>query len=252
MSVIDEVRRLKAEGKPEQAIMDTLRQNGVTEREISDAMSQADIKEAVSSSGVGQQVEGQAGQVQEGGVGGQVQGGARQIQETQQPVQGQAGEQEMYEPSPYQGEQGQAPTGQGYEGMEPSMAAGEQVGEYQDYGASRGYGEVGGGYGGGGYPEYQQYQEGMSSDVITEIAEQVVGEKMAQMRESLERTLDFRTVAEAKIEGLNERLRRMEKIIDKLQLSILEKVGEYLGDAKSLKKELLETQKSFKAVSKKK
>jgi len=253
MSVIDDVRRLKASGQSDQAIMNSLRQQGVSDREISDAVSQADIKEAVSNPIDGRIAGRQKGQVQQ------------QMQE-----QDFSGGQGMYEPPQYQGEQQvqeQAPMQQeGYEGMEPSMAAG---GGYQDYGAGGeiggggydadkgygaggGYGDVGGGYGGGGYPEYQQYQEGMSSDVITEIAEQVVSEKMAQMRESLERTLDFRTVAEARIESLNERLRRMEKIIDKLQLSILEKVGEYLGDVKNLKKELVETQKSFKAVNRKK
>jgi hypothetical protein len=234
MSVIDDVRQMKASGQNDQAIANSLRQQGIPEREISEAISQADIKAAVSSQD------------------NSFQGSGNQQNE-------QLGDSGMYEPPAYLGE-GQQASG-AYEGMEPSMTSGEQkIGGYQDYGgatqdygdASGGYGEVGGGYGGGGYPEYQQYQEGMSSDVITEIAEQVVGEKMAQMRDSLERTLDFRTVAEAKIEGLNERLRRIEKIIDTLQLSILEKVGEYLGDVKNLKKELLETQKSFKAVHHKK
>lgn len=234
MSITDDVRRMKAAGQTDQMIMNGLSQQGFSVSEISEAISQADIKQAVF-------------------------GGRQQNPGVTQEFDG--GDQGMYETPVYQGEQGLVQQ-RGYEGMEPSMAAGEQVGGYQDYGATggvypaeqpiQGYGEpaVEQQYSppGATYPEYQQYQEGMSSDVITEIAEQVVGERMAQMRENLERVLDFRTVAEAKIEGLNERLRRMEKIIDTLQLSILEKVGEYVGDVKHLKDELIETQKSFKAV----
>ena len=40
----------------------------------------------------------------------------------------------------------------------------------------------------------------------------------------------------------------MEKIIDRLQLSILQKVGDYLTNVEDIKKELAETQKSFKSM----
>jgi len=226
---------MKSAGQTDQAIMNALSQQGFSVSEISEAISQADIKRAV----VGRQ---------------QNLGMTQELD---------SGEQGIYETPVFQGEQGLVQQ-RGYEGMQPSMAGGEQVGGYQDYGTTagaypaeqpvQGYSSGGGveqqySEPGAGYPDYQQYQEGMSSDVITEIAEQIVGERMAQMRENLERVLDFRTVAEAKIEGLNERLRRMEKIIDTLQLSILEKVGEYVGDVKHLKDELIETQKSFRAVN---
>lgn len=229
MSVIDEIRKMKSSGQTDQEIINSLSRQGISDREISEAISQADIKQAVS--------------------GGRQQNFGQQFDD---------GEQGIYETPSYQGEQNSIQQ-QSYEGMQPSMAAGEQVGGYQDYGATGGVypaEQSVQGYGGtnynASYPEYQQYQEGMSSDVITEIAEQIVSERMAQTRESMERILDFRTVAEAKIEGLNERLRRIEKIIDTLQLSILEKVGEYVGDVKNLKNELIETQKSFNAVHREK
>jgi len=162
-----------------------------------------------------------------------------------------------------------------YSGMQPSMmggpggemgaqpqsemysagAGGEMVGQPQD-------GEPGGDlYAPGGgeayqdygaYPQYQPYQEAMSSDVITEISEQVVSEKLMHMHDKLEKALDMRTVIDAKVSNLDERLKRMEKVIDRIQLSILQKVGEYLTDVKDVKKELEETQKSFVAIHKKK
>ena len=54
---------------------------------------------------------------------------------------------------------------------------------------------------------------------------------------------------EAKLVHLDERLQRIEKIIDRLQLSIIQKVGEYMINVSDLKKELIETQKSFKTVA---
>lgn len=96
--------------------------------------------------------------------------------------------------------------------------------------------------------EYQPYQEAVSSDIITEVAEQVVSEKLAYLQDRLERALDFRTVADAKISSIDERLIRIEKIMDRLQLSLLQRVGEYISDVGDIKKELIETQKSFKAL----
>jgi len=247
MGLVDDVRKMKAEGKSEQEIAGSLKDRGVSDREISEAISQADIKEAISGEGQKQdfnQPQGQNYSMDSYSTDSQVQQPAQESWNS-----GEGG-------SAYQG---QLPneggfSSQGYGEMQPSIVSneGEVVEGAEPYaqGAGEGYGgEYQGGY--EQYPQYQQYQGGMSSDVMTEIAEQVVGEKMSQLSERMERVLDFRTVAEAKIESIDERLKRLEKIIDKLQLSILERVGEYIGDVKSLKKELIETQKSFKALSKK-
>jgi hypothetical protein len=157
----------------------------------------------------------------------------------------------------------------GTEGMQPSMLVkGDQ---YQDgkeipteYSAAPSSGQDQGSYpqgmetsqvGGPGdayaqdvYQQYQPYQEAMSSDVITEISEQVVSEKLSAMQDKLEKALDFRTIAETKISSLNERLRRIEQILDRLQLSILQKVGDYVNDVKDIKNELIETQRTFGKV----
>ena len=100
------------------------------------------------------------------------------------------------------------------------------------------------------YDQQYQYPQ-LSTDIITEIAEQIVSEKLAKMHDMLEKTIDFKTTAESKLSHLSERLQRIEKIIDTLQLSILQKVGEYTTNVSDLKKELVETQKSFKAISSK-
>jgi hypothetical protein len=99
------------------------------------------------------------------------------------------------------------------------------------------------------YPQ-QQYSS-MSSDTVSEIAEEVVAEKFFNIKKELEKVIEFRTSVQAKIEYLDERLKRMEKIIDRLQLSVLQKVGDYMTNVEDIKKELDEVQKTFKAVQKK-
>ena len=97
------------------------------------------------------------------------------------------------------------------------------------------------------YPQYQQSYS-MSPDTITEISEQVASEKLSQIKDELEKILDFRSTIESKISYLDERLKKIEKIIDRLQLSVLQKVGEYVNNVSDLKNEVVETQKSFKSL----
>ncbi len=100
--------------------------------------------------------------------------------------------------------------------------------------------------------QYQQYQGQLSSDTITEIADQVLSEKLSSIRKKLDENINLKNVMQTKLDIVDERLKRMEKIIDQLQLSILQKVGDYLANTADLKKELLETQKSFKSSPHKK
>jgi len=134
----------------------------------------------------------------------------------------------------------QAPTPS--EAMPPQMP--EDQGTYQDYQDYPEYQE-------GGYEEagYQDYSGGVSSDTITEVAEQVVAQKFSDIRKPLEKVIEFKTTVETKIDSVEERLARIEKTIHTLQSSVLGKVGEYMTNIDDIKKELVETQKSFTKVA---
>lgn len=95
------------------------------------------------------------------------------------------------------------------------------------------------------YAQYQPYQQGLSSDTITEISEQIVDEKIQSIKSQMEKVIDFKNTVESKIEYIDERLKRIERIIDRLQLSVLQKVGDYITNVEDIKRELQETQKSF-------
>jgi len=258
MSTIDEVKQLQSQGMTEENIVNTLKQKGVAADEISTALSQMKIKSAVSGPETGQAP---GGDVQ--AMSAQAMGGQQPQQITPQPT----GEVSQLPPTGGQGtniqqqpfqqqevSRTQEMGGGGYEGMQPSLSTQpeEPQGETQDYSAGGNYGpESYSMTGQEDYGQYPQYQESMSSDVIAEIAEQIINEKLSEVRESLEKTLDFRTMAESQIESLNERLKKIENMIDQLQLSVLQKVGDYVNDVKDLKKEVIETQKSFKAINQK-
>lgn len=117
---------------------------------------------------------------------------------------------------------------------QPPQSYGPQTpsqGQYQDYQQ---------------YPSYDSYSSGISADTINEIAEQVMLEKLIPLKDKLEQALEFRNIIDTKITYIDERLRKIEKIIDRLQLSVLQKVGEYVTNVEDMKKELQETQKSFR------
>lgn len=245
MALADEIEKMEEEGKGEEEIMGNLKSKGVPEREIAEAIDQGRIKAAVSSDESAENYPAYSG------------GGQDFSQEPLPPTPspGGAGFNQGGYTTEYS-EQGE------YPGMQPSMLTGQEAeypaspeqnvgGEY----SSEGYYPVGGGEAyqdyGGAYPQYQPYQEGISSDVITEISEQVVSEKLSALHDKLEKVIDMKTVFEARITSLDDRLKRMEKLTDQMQLSILKKVGEYLTDVQDVKKELEETQKSFVSLHKK-
>lgn len=100
-----------------------------------------------------------------------------------------------------------------------------------------------------GYQDYSQgQQQAVSSDTISEISEQIVAEKFSTIKSELEKVIDFRNTVETKMQIMDDRLKQIEKIIDRLQLSVLQKVGEYITNVDDIKKEVIETQKSIKSL----
>lgn len=148
------------------------------------------------------------------------------------------------------------PVGAQFEGMSPSLTteaeapvpeelpapSPEQAPQEQQYYAQTGAAEA---------PQEQYYQQqsyAPTSETISEISEQIVTEKLSSIRSKLEKAIDNKTKLEAQIGFIDERLKRIETIIDKLQLSILQKVGSYVNNVEDIKREMVETQKSFKSL----
>ena len=100
-----------------------------------------------------------------------------------------------------------------------------------------------------GYDEYSS-PAGTDTDTIIEIAEQVFSEKMQKVQKQLEKLNEFKTLSQVKINSTAERLKRIETIIDNLQISILDRVGAYGKNLDNIKKEMSMMQDSFRKIPK--
>ena len=99
-----------------------------------------------------------------------------------------------------------------------------------------------------GYDEYAS--TGTNTDTMIEIAEQVFSEKIEKMQNQLEKLNEAQTLSQVKVDSTSERLKRVETIIDNLQVSILKKIGSYGENLSSIKKEMSMMQNSMKKIAK--
>ena len=212
MTLTEDIKNLQQQGFSDEQIIQSLREKNVSYREIADALAQSRIKAAVEDPNTEPQNAFPA-------------------------------------PSPSEEYAGTRPM----EGMEPSIMATESNQRpeitapsptYADTPSPQEYGQqYADSY--AQYAQQPQSQQGASPDLIAEIADQIMTEKLGDIRKHLEKIIDMKTTFDSKIEYVDERLKKIEKIIDALQLSILRKVGDYVTNVQDLKSELLETQKTF-------
>ncbi|MBU4069734.1 MAG: hypothetical protein KJ646_02020 [Nanoarchaeota archaeon] len=189
MALIEEIMQMKNNGMQNREIAMSLQEKGISPREINDALSQAQIKSAVSD---------QNGE------------DAYNI-ETPMP-----NSQEIYSP-------------QTMEIPEETYAP------QQEYAPQDSYNEY-------------SAQPANDTELIVDIAEQVFSEKMKKIEEQVNQVNQFKTIAQLQIQNNLERIKRIEAIIDKLQISILEKISSYGTNIEGIKKEMSMMQDSFGKV----
>jgi len=137
------------------------------------------------------------------------------------------------------------------EGMQESIVSQQQAPAPDNYAPPQDYQQS--------YQDYSGYSQGYapqqdagyyapSSDTISEISEQIVSEKMFSLKSEINKILELKTTFESRLDFLDQRLKRIEATIDKLQSAVLQKVGEFVNDVHDIKNEMIETQKSFKAL----
>lgn len=101
----------------------------------------------------------------------------------------------------------------------------------------------------GYYPQeanYGEYSPGTTStDTIIEVAEQVLAEKLQKILKPLKDLTEFKSLSEDKIINLDERLKRIEKTIDSIEMQIIGKVSSYGDTLSGIKKEMSMMQDSF-------
>jgi len=196
MTVLEQVIQMKGRGMPEAQIITELSQQGVSPREINDALKQAQIKYAVSNS----DEEMQPSILQE---------------EVPQP------NQESYAPQ----------AEQQYQQSQGFAQQGQYIPQEQQYYPS----QEGG---------YQQSPE-VDTDMIMEVADQIFSDRIRKIQKQLDSTTEIATLSQTKVENISDRLKKIEAMIDKLQIAILDKVGSYGKNLEEVKKEMSMMQDSF-------
>ena len=228
MGVLDQIMQLKERGLSDEEIVRSLQERGISPREINDAIGQAQIKSAVY--GEEEDTNNMRPSIMKQRTFEQQQDYYSDEQEPSQ--------ESIPPPSPSNNTNNfpNADNSQQYvpqtysQEYSPSYAQ-QPTGEYyQDYTNSQ--------------TAYAP-SEGISTDTIIDIADQVFSEKIANIKKQLDSYNEFKAIAQTKIESIDSRLRKIEAIIDKLQISILEKVGSYGEDLSSIKKEMTMIEDSF-------
>jgi len=92
---------------------------------------------------------------------------------------------------------------------------------------------------------YEQYGMGTDTNTVMEIADQIFSDRIRKIQKQVDDNTEITTLLQTKMENISERLKKIESIIDKLQIAILEKVGSYGQNLESVKKEMSMMQESF-------
>ena len=225
MGVLEQVTQMRNQGKSDEEIISDLKRQKVSPKEINDALNHEKIRSAVSD----------------------IRGNDPEMAAPPAPSMG--GNQnaspfpdQNYEPQ-YPENQNYPQDGYGQEGYGQAYPQEQQYpqDQYGQYPSQDQYAQ---------YPQQDYYQQGYgqqasNTDTVVEIAEQVFEEKSREITKKIDSLEELKTLTQTRLDHLNEKVKRIESVLDKLQSAILEKVGSYGQDLSSIKKEMSMMQDTF-------
>lgn len=200
MGVLEKVSEMKNQGLPESEIITRLRQEGISPRQINDALAQFQIKSAVYTP---------------------------QEMPMPTPSNGKATE-PTHIPKTQEIEESYMP--QQEEPYSPPQETYQEYPQQQEY-----------------YPQQESYASS-GADTMIEIAQQVFSEEIKKTEKKIEKLTDTQNILQTKIEYASERLKKIESIIEKLEVAILERIGSYGHSLETIKKEMGMIEDSFSKI----
>ncbi len=215
MPLIEKISQMQKQGISNEEIIKRLQDEGISPREISEALDQSKVKSTIEESAEEMQPS--------------VMAYPSPPEFTPMPYNSQENAMQQYPQAAEMPMPGQMP-------MQEEQMTAEQL-------PQEGYAYQ--------YPaqQYQEYSYAQpDTGTMTEIAEQIVNEKLQKIEKQISEITSFKTETSGKINNTDERLRRIEMLIDRLQASILGKIGEYGRNISDLKDEMLSTQDSFSKI----
>jgi len=193
MTTLERVIKMQGDGLTDNQIATQLRNEGISPMEINNSINQAKIKSAVSepedhmSSGMQQSMMDSQEQAD------------NQYQQAPPP--------EVYPPQ-------SAPESESYGQQDYYSSQGGQDGYYTQ--TPQAYSQ-----------DYYAPQSGVDTETISEIAEQVATEKLNEFKKKTGDLVSFKNNIQDKVNDIDDRLKRIETTIDKLQQAIIGKIGEF-------------------------
>jgi predicted component of type VI protein secretion system len=207
MAILDQVIEMQRGGMSNQEILRNLQEQGVSPSEINDAINQAQIKGAFNETeSVSQQMNAPSPNM------------APDVNTVPAPGASPAPSPNMAQPEP-------AP-------MTPPPISTQPAPAEENYYTQtpQAYDQS---YDTGGYGTGT-----VDPDTVTEIAQQVVEEEFKNYKKKTGDLINFKNTTEEKIDNLDERLKRIENTIDKLQQSIIQQIGEFGENTNYIRKDL--------------
>ena len=194
MALLEKINSMRQTGMSEVQILNALKEEGITPREINEAFSQLKIKSAVA--------EPQENQEMQPSMTGQA---APEPNQGQAQYQGQYTDQQQYA-QPYDQQQYQQTTDQGY------------------------------------------YSQTIDLETVRDIATQEIEEANKKIKTEIESLNKTKTDLSFEVQAIENRVAKIESIIQELQTAIIRKMGEYGEAVSSISQELKDTQESFSKV----
>ncbi len=217
MALLERINSMKQQGISDAQIQNTLVNEGISPREINEAVSQYKIKNAVAADGELQQsIMTDSNQQQYMSVpeASQVNPPAQQYvpqnqtQQTYQQDYSQQPAQQNYDPQTYQ----------------------QQAYDPQTY-AQQGY-----------------MPQALDIETVRDISKQQVDESLKKLKEEIASLSKLKSEMKFEIQDMENRLKRIEDVMHELQSAVIRKMGEYGESIQGISKEIRATQESFAKV----
>ncbi len=224
MATLERVMQMKQQGIPESQIIPLLRKEGISPKEINDALSQSKIKSELNSN---------TPEIGYENYPPEQNYESNYSPQNNFPIQ---------PPYPIQEFPEQEQTREDFQSQSPHYQNEEEEYPPKNYSPEE--------YSQEPYQNYPEYQSPQSADIETmnDIAEQIVEEKTSPIKKQISEFKQFKEEIKSEIKDLNKRLQKIENAFGNLQAAILGKIGEQSKSLQDLTKEMQLTQDSFSKI----
>ena len=220
MALLERVVLMKNQGISENQIINSLKEENFSPLEINEAISQSRIKAALSTQET-ENMNQEENPNQDASINQQ-----ENYEQNQQP---QYSQEQQY--PQYAQEQALPEIPQDQNQQYPQYAQEQYGQQYYDPNQQQGY-----------------YSQTLDVDSVREIAKQEVEGITGKIKKEIDSLTKLKTDVNFEIQNLDNRLKKVESIIQELEKSIIKKIGEYGESIAGISHEMRETQKSFSKV----